>query len=186
MIRGTHVAQVIVALPSHDHQAILHTANVCERAGADYKLVPDMYELSLSRINVDTIEGIPLIGLRRETVNQFQMRIKRLLDILIASGVLLLGSPIWLLVALAIKLDSPGPILFSQQRIGLRGEPFGFLKFRSMRVDAEEVLDKLRTAAAERNLFKQKNDPRRTRVGASSARSASTRFRNSSTCCAAR
>jgi exopolysaccharide biosynthesis polyprenyl glycosylphosphotransferase len=165
VIRSTRVAQVIVALPSHDHQAILHTANVCERAGADYKLVPDMYELSLSRINVDTIEGIPLIGLRRDTVNQFQMRIKRLLDILIASGVLLLGSPIWLLVALAIKLDSPGPILFSQQRIGLRGEPFGFLKFRSMRVDAEEVLDKLRTSAAERNLFKQKNDPRRTRVG---------------------
>jgi exopolysaccharide biosynthesis polyprenyl glycosylphosphotransferase len=165
VIRGARAAQVIVTLPSHDHQAILQTANICERAGADYKLVPDMYELSLSRINVDTIEGIPLIGLRRDTVNQFQMRVKRLFDIVIASAALLFGAPIWLLVALAIKLDSPGPILFSQQRIGLRGEPFGFLKFRSMRVDAEEVLDELRTTAAERNLFKQKNDPRRTRVG---------------------
>lgn len=165
VIRSTRAAQVIVALPSHDHQAILHTANICERAGADYKLVPDMYELSLSRINVDTIEGIPLIGLRRDIVNQFQLRIKRLIDITIASAVLLIGAPIWLLVALAIKLDSPGPILFSQQRIGLRGEPFGFLKFRSMRVDAEEILEKLRTTTAERNLFKQKDDPRRTRVG---------------------
>jgi exopolysaccharide biosynthesis polyprenyl glycosylphosphotransferase len=165
VIRGTHAAQVIVALPSHDHEAIMRTANICERAGADYKLVPDMYELSLSRINVDTIEGIPLIGLRRDTVNQFQMRIKRLIDIVIASSVLMIGSPLWLLVALAIKLDSAGPVLFSQQRIGLRGEPFGFLKFRSMRVDAEEVLEKLRTTTAERNLFKQKNDPRRTRVG---------------------
>jgi exopolysaccharide biosynthesis polyprenyl glycosylphosphotransferase len=165
VIRGTRAAQVIVALPSHDHEAILRTANICERAGADYKLVPDMYELSLSRINVDTIEGIPLIGLRRDTVNQFQMRIKRLIDIVIASSVLLIGAPVWLLVALAIKLDSAGPVLFSQQRIGLRGEPFGFLKFRSMRVDAENVLAKLRTTAAERNLFKQKNDPRRTRVG---------------------
>jgi len=165
VIRGTRAAQVIVALPSHDHQGILHAANICERAGADYKLVPDMYELSLSRINVDTIEGIPLIGLRRGIANVFQLRVKRLCDILIASSVLLLGAPIWLLVALAIKLDSPGPILFSQQRIGLRGEPFGFLKFRSMRVDAEEALDTLRTTQAERNLFKQKNDPRRTRVG---------------------
>jgi exopolysaccharide biosynthesis polyprenyl glycosylphosphotransferase len=165
VIRGARAEQVIVALPSHDHQAILQTANICERAGADYKLVPDMYELSLSRINVDTMEGIPLIGLRRDTVNQFQLRIKRLLDIILASGVLLVGAPIWALIALAIKLDSPGPILFSQERIGLRGEPFGFLKFRSMRVNANELDAQLRAKSDERTLLKARTDPRVTRMG---------------------
>jgi exopolysaccharide biosynthesis polyprenyl glycosylphosphotransferase len=165
VIREDKVAQVIVALPSHDHQAVLQTANICERAGADYKLVPDMYELSLSRINVDTIEGIPLIGLRRDAVNHFQLRIKRLLDIAIASGVLLIGAPIWLLAALAIKLDSPGPVLFSQQRIGLRGEPFGFLKFRSMRINASQMDTELRAQSDERTLLKERTDPRVTRVG---------------------
>jgi exopolysaccharide biosynthesis polyprenyl glycosylphosphotransferase len=164
-LRATRAAQVIVALPSHDHQAILQTANICERAGADYKLVPDMYELSLSRINVDTIEGIPLIGLRRDTVNQFQLRIKRLLDIVLASSVLIIGAPIWLLVALAIKLDSPGPVLFSQQRSGYRGEHFDLLKFRSMQVETDKEPDGQRTHMLWRSVFKEKHDLRITRVG---------------------
>ncbi len=167
VIRGNRIAEVIIALPSHQHQQILRTVRLCERAGADFKLVPDLYELSLSRIDVDAVEGIPLIGLRRALNGGLQYRIKRLLDIAVAGFVLVVGSPVWLLIALAIKLDSPGPVLYRQPRIGYRGEQFPCFKFRSMHVNAEQMLERLRSSLSEdeRGKFKMKDDPRRTRVG---------------------
>jgi exopolysaccharide biosynthesis polyprenyl glycosylphosphotransferase len=167
VIRGENIAEVVIALPSHQHQQILRTVRLCERAGADFKLVPDLYELSLSRIDVDAIEGIPLIGLKRTLTNSWQYRIKRLIDLIIAGAVLLIGSPVWLLIALAIKLDSPGPVLHKQVRLGYRGEPFECFKFRSMYTNAGEMLDAIRATLPgdERGKFKLKNDPRRTRVG---------------------
>lgn len=167
VIRTQDIGEVIIALPSHQHQQILRTVTLCERAGAQFKLVPDLYELSLSRIDVGAIEGIPLIGLKRALTNSWQYRVKRLIDVVGASLVLLIGAPIWALVALAIKLDSPGPIFHRQTRLGYRGEPFECLKFRSMHVNADQMLERLRAQLPEdeRGKFKLKNDPRRTRVG---------------------
>ncbi len=166
VIRGAHIGEVIIALPSHQHQQILRTVRLCERAGANFKLIPDLYELSLSRIDVDAIEGIPLIGLRRSMATSRQRALKRTIDIIVAGGVLVVGAPIWLLIALAIKLDSPGPVLYSHERLGFRGEPFPFLKFRSMYTDADQLLETMRTRQNVRGVhFKDRNDPRRTRVG---------------------
>jgi exopolysaccharide biosynthesis polyprenyl glycosylphosphotransferase len=167
VIRSNRIEEVIIALPSHQHHQILRTVRLCERAGADFKLVPDMYELSLSRIDVDAIEGVPLIGLRRTLTSSWQRAIKRSIDIVIASAVLLIGAPVWLLIALAIKLDSQGPVLYRQERLGYRGEPFHFLKFRSMYMDADQLLERLRGQQGDRGvIFKDRRDPRRTRVGA--------------------
>ncbi len=167
VLRGHRIEQVIIAIPSHQHEQILSTVSVCERAGADFRLVPDLYELSLSRIDVDALEGIPLIGLRRSLTNSFQYRIKRVVDVTGALVVLIAGLPLWLLIALAIKLDSPGPVLYSQTRLGYRGQPFGFLKFRSMRVDADQLLSQVLTneKGEDKGKVKAKDDPRRTRVG---------------------
>jgi exopolysaccharide biosynthesis polyprenyl glycosylphosphotransferase len=167
VIRGNRVSEVIIALPSHQHQQIMRTVRVCERAGADFKLVPDLYELSLSRIDVDAIEGIPLIGLRRSLTNTWQYHVKRLIDVLGAGAVLVLSAPVWALVALAIKLDSPGPVLLRQTRLGYRGQPFQCFKFRSMHVNADTMLERLRAELPEdeRGKFKLRRDPRRTRVG---------------------
>jgi exopolysaccharide biosynthesis polyprenyl glycosylphosphotransferase len=167
VIRGQHVSEVIIALPSHQHQQILRAVRVCERAGADFKLVPDLYELSLSRIDVDAVEGIPLIGLKRSLTSSWQYRVKRGIDIAGSIVVLLITAPIWLLTALAIKLDSPGPVFFKQARLGYRGQPFDMIKFRSMRINADQMLDSLRDQIPEneRIKFKLRNDPRRTRVG---------------------
>ena len=167
VIRGNHIEQVIIAIPSHQHDRILQTVSVCERAGADFRLVPDLYELSLSRIDVDALEGIPLIGLRRSLTNSFQYQIKRAIDVTGALIVLIAGLPLWLLIALAIKLDSPGPVLYSQTRLGYRGQPFGFLKFRSMQVNADHMLSQVLTNAKgeDKGKVKSKDDPRRTRVG---------------------
>ena len=167
VIRGHHIQEVIIALPSHQHPQILGAVRVCERAGADFKLVPDLYELSLSRIDVDAVEGIPLIGLKRNLTSSWQYRIKRAIDIGGSLFVLLVTMPIWLLTALAIKLDSPGPVFYRAARLGYRGHPFDMLKFRSMHVDADQMLERLKAQVPEdeRGKFKLKNDPRRTRVG---------------------
>ncbi|MGH2484514.1 MAG: sugar transferase, partial [Ktedonobacterales bacterium] len=167
VIRGNRISDVVIALPSHQHQQIMRAVRVCERAGADFKLVPDLYELSLSRIDVDAIEGIPLIGLRRSLTNTWQYRVKRLIDVLGALAALILTAPIWALISLAIKLDSPGPVLLKQTRLGYRGQPFGCYKFRSMYTNADQMLRRLReqNGGDERGKFKLKHDPRRTRVG---------------------
>ena len=77
VIRRNRVTEVIIALPSHQHKQILRTVTICERAGANFKLVPDLYELSLSRIDVDAIEGVPLIGLKRSLKHSWQYGVKR-------------------------------------------------------------------------------------------------------------
>jgi exopolysaccharide biosynthesis polyprenyl glycosylphosphotransferase len=168
VIRGNRITEVIIALPSHQHQQILRTVRICERAGADFKLVPDLYELSLSRIDVDAIEGVPLIGIKRSLKNSWQYRVKRVIDFVGALVILVVSTPIWLLIALAIKLDSPGPVLLRQTRLGYRGQPFECYKFRSMFVNADQMLDRLRVVqppADQRGKFKMRDDPRRTRVG---------------------
>lgn len=167
VLRGHRIEQVFIAIPSHHHKLVLDTVAVCERAGADFRLVPDLYELSLSRIDVEALEGIPLIGLRRSLTNSIQYRIKRTFDVIGALTVLIIGLPVWLLIALAIKLDSPGPVLYAQRRLGYRGQPFGFLKFRSMRVGADKLLDQVLTnqKGEDKGKVKKKDDPRRTRVG---------------------
>lgn len=94
-------------------------------------------------------------------------RFRRLLDIVVAGSALLLASPVMLMSALAIRLESPGPVFFAQQRVGLRGTPFKLWKFRSMYVDAEARKEKLmaRNEMQGGVLFKMQNDPRVTRVG---------------------
>jgi lipopolysaccharide/colanic/teichoic acid biosynthesis glycosyltransferase len=96
----------------------------------------------------------------------YDPHLKRVLDVLLAAFGLLLSLPIWLIVGIAIKLDSPGPIVFVQDRVGLNGRPFRFLKFRSMYCDAEERLqDVLAMNEAQGPVFKIRRDPRVTRVG---------------------
>jgi exopolysaccharide biosynthesis polyprenyl glycosylphosphotransferase len=166
IIRKYRVNEVLIALPSHEHQQILTSVRLCERAGAEFKLIPDLYELSLSRIDMESIEGIPLIGIKSGGISAWEGRLKRAIDLVISSLILLLGAPLWLLVALAIKLDSSGPVFFKQRRVGKDGRQFLLYKFRSMRADADRDLARLRQMnEAGGPLFKIKADPRRTRIG---------------------
>ncbi len=166
IIRIHNIDQVLIALPSNRHQQIVRSVRLCERAGAEFKLIPDLHELSLSSIDMDTIEGIPLIGIKRTGIGPWQYTLKRAMDISIAGLVLLLGSPLWLLIALTIKLDSRGPVLFKQERLGYQGWPFLLYKFRSMRNRADKDLGRLQTRSdVSGPMFKLKEDPRRTRIG---------------------
>jgi exopolysaccharide biosynthesis polyprenyl glycosylphosphotransferase len=166
VIRSMQIDEVIIALPSHLHQQSIRSVRLLERLGTSFKLVPDLYELSLSRIDMETIEGIPLIGIKQVSLNVPQRIVTRVVDVTLSLLVLVIGLPLWLLIALAIKLTSRGPVIYKQVRIGLRGVPFQVYKFRTMYKDADQQLpDLLPYNEAQGPLFKIREDPRITPVG---------------------
>ncbi len=166
VIRSMQIDEVILALPSHLHQQSIRSVRLCERLGTSFKLVPDLYELSLSRIDMEAIEGIPLIGIKQVSINSMQQIVTRIADIIVAFLILIIGFPIWLCIALAIRLSSSGPILYKQTRIGLNGRPFKVYKFRSMYKNADARLaDLMPHNEVQGPLFKIKDDPRITPVG---------------------
>lgn len=161
-----HVAEVIIALPWSYHRKILSLIAQCERARVRARLVPDIFQLTLSRVDVDDLGGIPLIGVKPVTIRGSSLMIKRAMDLILGGSLCLLSLLPMALIALAIRLDSPGPALFKQTRVGQGGREFQFWKFRSMRHKAEEEQERLRCLnEATGPLFKIKDDPRMTQVG---------------------
>ena len=166
VIRSMQIDEVIIALPSHLHQQSIRSVRLCERLGTSFKLVPDLYELSLSRIDMEAIEGIPLIGIKQVSINSLQGFVTRVADIIVALIIFIIGFPIWLCIALAIAISSPGGILYKQTRIGFAGRPFKVYKFRSMYKNADARLaDLMKLNEAQGPLFKIKDDPRITPIG---------------------
>ncbi len=161
-----NIEEVLITLPWMYHRKIISIMAQCERQNIMARLVPDIFQMSLSRVEIEDLNGIPLIGIREIAFSRWGLVLKRAIDI-VASGLgLVVLSPLLGLVALAIKLDSPGPVLFRQVRVGKGGKHFVLYKFRSMREGAEQEQEKL----AELNeatgpLFKIRDDPRLTRVG---------------------
>ncbi|MCU0507492.1 MAG: undecaprenyl-phosphate glucose phosphotransferase [Anaerolineae bacterium] len=165
-VKENEIDQVIITLPWQYHRKVIRLVTEAEQSGVRARVVPDLFQLSLGGVDVEAINGIPLISVKGSALTGLNRALKRIVDVAISGTALALISPLWGMIALAIKLDSPGPILFRQERIGMRGKPFTVFKFRSMRVDAEEQLARLRELnEASGPLFKVREDPRRTRVG---------------------
>jgi exopolysaccharide biosynthesis polyprenyl glycosylphosphotransferase len=142
---------------------------VCEKAraeGIDLRVIPDMYGGLAWKRQVEYIGEFPTIPLHCSHFPELALMLKRSLDIFFAASALLILSPVLLLISIAIKLDSPGPILFVSERIGKKGRVFGCIKFRTMIQDAEKRRSQI-LSMNERDgiLFKVKNDPRVTRLG---------------------
>lgn len=143
-----------------------HLARDLEDVDAQTIVVPALTDIASSRMTVRPVAGIPLVHVERPTAARATAWTKRAFDILGASVAILLFWPLMLAVAMAIKLDDGGPILFRQVRVGARGEQFECLKFRSMVVNAEELKAQLMAFnESDGALFKMENDPRITRVG---------------------
>jgi len=160
------IDEVIFALP-RDFPINLQTyVHKCERIGVSFKIVPGLFDIAQPRIKVESLQGIPTLASYSWSATASGLLYKRLLDLL--AGLLgFLGFVIlYPIVGLAIKLDSPGPVLFKQQRVARNNRPFNLYKFRSMYVDAEarkqELLEKSEMSGP---MFKMENDPRITRVG---------------------
>jgi exopolysaccharide biosynthesis polyprenyl glycosylphosphotransferase len=161
------IDHVIIALPAASHGAILRIVDHCRRQNVRFKLVPDLYEMSLSRVDLDTVTGIPLIGLKEVSIQGANALAKRAVDLLLSGLALLACAPLMVLVALLIRLESPGPVIYRHERIGKNGRPFTTYKFRSMRRDAADLRERLvQVTDGDARLFKAREDPRRTRIGA--------------------
>ncbi|MDQ7030920.1 MAG: sugar transferase [Ardenticatenia bacterium] len=166
LVQQLNVDEVIITLPWQYHRKIMRILDQCERENVRSRIVPDVFQLSLSHVYLDEIKGIPLIGTREPPLQGWNFAIKRMMDIAVAGALLVLLAPLMAIIALLIKLDSPGPVLFKQVRVGRYGRPFTLYKFRSMYADAEERLAELLPFnEADGPLFKMRHDPRVTRVG---------------------
>jgi exopolysaccharide biosynthesis polyprenyl glycosylphosphotransferase len=166
VIEQQRADEVVITLPSAEHERILEIVMRCRQLGVEFRLVPDTYDLTLGTLEVDDMAGIPLIGLRETALHGLNLALKRGIDIVVASIALAGALPVMLLVALAVRLESPGAVLFPQLRVGARGRIFKVYKVRSMYRDADRRLNEL-SARNEAGgvIFKMKEDPRRTRVG---------------------
>jgi len=157
---------VIVTLPWVSHRKIMSIMEECERERVRFKLVPDMFQMSLSQVGVDDIDGIPLIAVKDVSIPLWGLAVKRVTDVVVATLGLLLLSPILTTIGVLIKLDSPGPALFRQTRVGKGGRHFTVFKYRTMHQGAEEERDQLADLnEATGPLFKVREDPRVTRAG---------------------
>ncbi|MGQ9466500.1 MAG: undecaprenyl-phosphate glucose phosphotransferase [Anaerolineae bacterium] len=158
--------EVVITLPWMYHRKIMGIVRECERRSVRARIVPDLFQMSLTQVNVEDLGGVPLIGVRTVSISKGALLVKRMIDLTVSAAGLLLCAPLFLVIALAVRLDSPGPVIFRQTRVGLRGRRFEMYKFRSMRVGAEEQQDMLADLnEADGPIFKIRDDPRLTRVG---------------------
>jgi exopolysaccharide biosynthesis polyprenyl glycosylphosphotransferase len=166
IVAEKQVDRVIVAFSQARHGDFLRIVRACADSGVRVSIVPRLFEVVSSRALVDDVEGIPLLDVGHIELSRVSMAVKRVFDLMVGGVILLAVLPVLGIVALAIKLDSRGPVFYRQERMGRGGKPFFIYKFRSMYVGA----DKLREDLAGQNeydgpMFKIHEDPRVTRIG---------------------
>jgi len=158
--------EVILAEADFDERTVLDIVGQAHRQGIKVRLAPDATEILVQRGEYVPGQGAPLFELRPPVLTGWDWAVKRTFDLVVSVLLLLLGLPLWLLVAAAIKLDSRGPVLFQDRRIGVGEREFGMLKFRTMVANAADIQTELEAEnEAAGALFKIREDPRVTRVG---------------------
>ena len=166
IVQAHQVNEVLITLPNWAHNRLDQFVAALHELPVRARVVPDYFSLVLYRAAVDNFAGIPMIDLRAPALNEYQRLVKRLFDLTVGGMFTLIAMPIMGLVALAIKLDSPGPVFFPQQRVGENGRLFLMYKFRSMIYGAEKLQDQINEVDEQGNLiFKKQDDPRITHVG---------------------
>ncbi len=167
VIAAHKIDDVVLTLPSLAFPKINDLISDLHSAPVRVWVVPDYYSLALNRAQVEDFAGLPMIDLRAPALNDYQRIVKRIMDILIVLITLPVTLPLMGLMALAIRLDSPGPIVFRQDRVGENKRLFGMLKFRTMVEDAEKHRHVIESVDENGHIFQDKtrDDPRVTRVG---------------------
>ncbi|MDZ7372504.1 MAG: sugar transferase [candidate division KSB1 bacterium] len=160
------IDRVIFVVPRLWLHRIDEAIMACENLGISTAVSLDLYNLKIAKIRQTDFNGFPLLEFETFRAKQWQLFIKRLLDIVLASLMLIAFSPLMLVVAILIKLTSPGPVLFKQKRCGLNGRKFTLYKFRTMVPGAERKKQELlRMNEMNGPVFKMKRDPRVTPIG---------------------
>ena len=156
LVQKYQIDELFITSPAISHAEILQIVDVCEGLSVRLHLLPDLYEVMIGRTRVADFDGIPVVRLKELPLQGWRGMIKRGMDILLSSIALIICSPLMLAIAVAVKVTSPGKVIFRQERVGRDGKPFYIYKFRSMRQDAE---------AGVGHVWASKDDPRQTRLG---------------------
>ena len=166
LLRRATLDEVIFVVPRERLSAIEELVLACEERGVSARVCMDLFATRIATRAVEDLDGIPLLSLSPVPTDPLALAVKRALDVFLSAAALLVLSPLLLGAAVAIRLDSPGPVLFRQRRMGVNGREFMLVKFRSMYRDAEARLESLRARnEVSGPVFKIRDDPRVTRVG---------------------
>jgi exopolysaccharide biosynthesis polyprenyl glycosylphosphotransferase len=155
VIENHNIEETLLAVETSDHAKISRIMDKLAGTGVTIKIIPDMYDILSGSVRINNILGALLIQISPSAMPDWQKSIKRLIDISVSTIAIIVGMPLYLLIGIAIKFGSKGPIFYRQERIGLVGKPFMIIKFRTMYPDAEKQGPKLSS----------EDDPRITRVG---------------------
>ncbi|HDR88978.1 MAG TPA: sugar transferase [Bacteroidetes bacterium] len=155
VIKKQHIEEVIIAIESHEHSELEKIINRLERYDIRIRIIPNLFDILTGKVRLVSLFDAPLMEISRDIIPPWQVSLKRVTDISVSLLSLILLSPLCAVLAVLIKLDTRGPVIYRHERIGRFGKPFTIYKFRSMVVGAEENGPQLSS----------RNDPRVTRVG---------------------
>lgn len=165
-LKNMVVDEIIIAIPRSMLEDVELIAYACEEEGIKLRFMADIFNLDVARIGLTLVNSIPLLNLEPVAQDEIRLIVKRCIDLALVLLSMPIVLPIMAIIAIAIKYDSPGPVLFKQERVGLKKRVFPMLKFRSMVEDAEKELKNIEHLnEAEGPIFKIQDDPRITRVG---------------------
>ena len=171
IVRLLDVERVIVAFSNESHEETLDLLRAVQDLEVQIDIVPRLFEFVGPGVEIHTVEGLPLLGLPPLRLSRSSRLLKRATDLVLTIPTLVILTPVFALLALMIKIDSPGPVFFRQVRVGAAGRTFRIFKFRSMHADAEERkqevahLNRHLAPGGDPRMFKIVGDPRVTRVG---------------------
>ncbi len=154
-IREKNVEEVIIAIESSEHESLGKIISELAETPASIKIIPDMYDILSGQVKMGNVLGTPLIEISRQIMPVWQQTMKRIIDMVVSTFVLIIFSPVYIIVSILVKLGSAGKIIYSHERIGRHGDPFMIHKFRSMYENAESAGPQLSS----------EKDPRITKFG---------------------
>lgn len=155
VIEQNDVKEVLITLGSNEHDKLIDVISRASKSNTGLKIVPDLYDIVSGQARAREIYGFPLIDINPVILRPWEEAAKRTMDVVVSAMALVVGSPVWLLTAVAVKSSSKGPLIYSQERVGRDGKKFRIYKFRSMHLNAETGVPQ----------WALKNDPRVTSVG---------------------
>jgi undecaprenyl-phosphate galactose phosphotransferase len=162
--------EILIAIDNAPYERLIHIVETCLQTGKSVKIYSDLLRVIAEKMDVEHYSSIPVISLQQKPLDSPDWDEKRILDIILSSIALIILSPLFIVVAIGIKLSSKGPVIFKQERIGKNGRPFNFYKFRSMHMDNRDsrhqeyveqlIKNKIQCETDEIKVYKIKDDPR--------------------------
>jgi exopolysaccharide biosynthesis polyprenyl glycosylphosphotransferase len=165
LARTEQVDRVLLSHAGLDGTKLLDFMRECKLMKVKVNVLPQLFSAMGPSVEVDDVEGVTVLSVDPPVLPRYSRITKRLVDVVGAATLLLLTLPLLIMISVAIKLDSRGPVLFRQKRIGKGGKEFRLVKFRTMVMDAEQQQEQLRAASRDKGWLLLDHDPRITRVG---------------------